>query len=202
MSRFACSEDFEGGPLYTLGYRKYPFFETRARFISNHYPSPRTVLVAGCGWGFLVEELLVRGYDAWGCDGSPYAMEKAKENLLENAHSQILLCDCTKTDEVLNLPVLAGLSEKQKFDLCITEDVLSCLEDDKEVMLFVSNLRSVVGEMLHIISCANSADPNDHFYQTDGLLWKSHREWTELLCPEKVLNQVPEEIHQCHYQVR
>lgn len=39
--------------------------------------SPKTVLDAGCAWGYLVAALRNRGVEAWGVDISPYAISKA-----------------------------------------------------------------------------------------------------------------------------
>lgn len=55
------------------------FDRIAARLIEDF--QPRTVLDAGCAWGFLVERLRARGVEAWGVDLSEFAIGQVHESV-------------------------------------------------------------------------------------------------------------------------
>ena len=59
MGRIASIEDFEQGGLYT-SYTRYPFFKERATNLKGRITTGK-VLIVGCGWGYLVDELVKLG---------------------------------------------------------------------------------------------------------------------------------------------
>jgi 2-polyprenyl-3-methyl-5-hydroxy-6-metoxy-1,4-benzoquinol methylase len=91
---------------------------------------PKTVLDAGCAMGFLVEQLRVRGVEAWGMDVSEYAVQ----NVHESIHDYIWVGSVTepfprKYDLITTIEVLEHLpkeaSEQAVTNLCQhTEDIL------------------------------------------------------------------------------
>ena len=60
----------------------YPFFDRIAENIMMNY-SPKTVLDAGCAFGYLVEALRARGVEAYGMDISDYAIGHTAKNIRE-----------------------------------------------------------------------------------------------------------------------
>lgn len=72
----------EGGGQYSDREHWYPFFDRIAENIIMNY-APRTVLDAGCAFGYLVEALRARGVEAYGLDISDYAIEHIAENIRE-----------------------------------------------------------------------------------------------------------------------
>ena len=48
-------------------YRRYPFFADRVAQLKQRFaPNGQALLIAGCGFGYLVDECVTAGYDAWG----------------------------------------------------------------------------------------------------------------------------------------
>lgn len=195
MARHASRHDFEGGDgstrrtltlrgeivdrpthLYDQ-YRRFDYFAQRADWIKDHYPEAKTILVAGCGWGFLVEEIGKRGIDAWGIDASGYAVAKAQEVLGPHAARRVLRRDAGDEHGLMSAAVQPGVS---RFDLVVTEDLLPSADDAAEARRWLENLRLFAVEMLHI--CTPKSDHN-----AADLLWKTHAEWAAFCAPDPVL---------------
>lgn len=186
MGRLASSADFEGPsglywePGTEQGYRRYEFFARRADLILARHGAGGKVLVVGCGWGFLVDELLARGYDAWGLDGSAYAVAKAAEVLPAASAGRVLLADAMNRSQVAAVRAAAGLSGNQRFKLVVTEDVLPVLTD-AEVAIAVAECRRVASNVLHIVT---PLQPDTE--QVAGLNWKTGAQWKTLAAPDAV----------------
>jgi 2-polyprenyl-3-methyl-5-hydroxy-6-metoxy-1,4-benzoquinol methylase len=183
VSRLASVYDFEPGehrlrataarwnpPMYDQ-YRRYPYFGQRADWIAEHYPRVKRVLVAGCGWGFLVEELVRRGIDAWGIDAADYAIQKAARHVRGVAPR-------IRRGDVLN----AGIDGT--YDLIVTEDLLPCASDESEAVRMAAHVRQHAGKVLHIVTPGDPADPS----KLPGVLWKSLEEWKSLVGGDTVLS--------------
>src|SRR5262249_39954277 len=54
-------------------------FRRTAALLTGMIPAAKTFFDAGCAKGFLVRALRERGYEAWGCDMSRWALDKADE---------------------------------------------------------------------------------------------------------------------------
>lgn len=185
--RLASAADFESpeglywNPSGAEGYRRYPFFAERVAEIRTRFPASTKVLVAGCGWGFLLDEAAALGVEAWGMDASSYAISKAQEVLAEPVRSRVVLGDVTNEAQVNNMRNLAGMRGQQKFDLCITEDLLPVLTD-AEVATALPLLRNVSSFMLHIITCSKADDGPTQRHPE--LNWKLQSEWKALVSPD------------------
>ncbi len=68
---------------------------------------PKSVLDAGCAWGFLVEALRSRGVEAWGVDVSKYAISNVHESIKDycKVGSIVDPFEC-KYDLIVNIEVL------------------------------------------------------------------------------------------------
>ncbi len=79
----------ETGQAKLSGYSTYLRASTHAdalaAVIDARFPGARTLDV-GCARGFLVEALLEKGRDAWGCDGSLYAVNSAARGARGRIH--------------------------------------------------------------------------------------------------------------------
>lgn len=168
MGRSATREDFERGGLYS-SYRRYPFFAQRADFIVERF-DPRSVIVAGCGWGYLVDELVSRGVDAWGIDISPYALAKAREVLPSRSVNRVLLGDA------------AAPSIDRRFDLAVTEDMLPVCGLG-EIYVVRDALRASSERRLHIVTCGGAIE-------TPMPL----SEWVRVLGPDTVMDAESGEV--------
>jgi SAM-dependent methyltransferase len=72
MSYLLTPERAAGG-WYTDPHR-YAFYQERIANLRGRVAPPGRVLVAGCGFGYLVDESRIGGYDAWGVDLSSFAI--------------------------------------------------------------------------------------------------------------------------------
>src|ERR1044072_3702490 len=105
MSRLASQTDFfasydaQGVKIPGTGvmydnYQRFPFFAERANIIASRFATNiGKIVVFGCGFGYLVDELVQRGYDAWGLDGADYARNKAAEVLPFASANRVVLAD-------------------------------------------------------------------------------------------------------------
>jgi SAM-dependent methyltransferase len=133
--RLASQSDFYNGPIYTQ-YRHHEGYAKRARLF-RYFPEP--VLVVGCGFGFMVQEFLDLGLQAWGIDVSPYAVENRV------------------TPRVVYGNIL-DLSECQlgEFATLFTEDLLPCLNND-EVLICARNCQALSPIVIHLVTVQGEA---------------------------------------------
>lgn len=186
MARLATLEDFENnqsfrtvpGLLYS-NYRRYPFFAIRAADIAGVVRAGSKILVVGCGWGFLVDELSKLGLNVWGLDASDYAVQKAGTEV-SGVASRVILGDCTRTVDVEVVALAAGLGPGDRFDLCVTEDLLPVLEES-EVTSALEVLRGRSARLYHLITCTGEDSERDMGHRLPGLLWKSSAEWRTIV---------------------
>lgn len=184
MGRLATEADFKQGGMYD-DYRRYPFFAQDADSLTARYPALGRVLVAGCGYGYLVDELAARGWDAWGCDASPHSIG-------ERISARIQGFDVLVRSDMVALRTLAG----GRFDLIVDEELLGVLSD-AEIPVALTELRRIAApparELFHIITCANELDegplsPARTVYPEFS--WRSHSQWVALIGNgESVMNR-------------
>lgn len=189
MARLAIPEDFEQGGLYTQ-YRRYPFFAERAQEINRRFTPGVKVLVAGCGWGYLVDELVTIGFDAYGVDASQYAIDKAAE-VVPNVANRIFIGDCTVSADMTGVRKLAGLKANQKFNVTIQEDMFPCMTD-AEVSTALGVLRETAASLFHTITCSKPDDIPEQRHP--GLNWKLQSEWKALVGSDPVLDTETGEV--------
>ena len=151
--------------LYT-DYRHYPFFARRALLLQDVVGMLRTqpLLVAGCGWGYLMVELEQLGFtEVWGLDASPYALERA-ERVLGGSERLI-------EGDVLELDT--------SFPIVVSEDLLPCATNASEAVAMHERMVAASQTLVHILTPGTSGD--------DRVLWLSGRSWRELLSPTAVV---------------
>lgn len=171
-------------------YRRYGFFADRGITFNNSWNSLKneTLLVAGCGWGFLVQELMQEhGFtDVWGCDASDYAVNTAAPaNLPSQYASRILLGSILSDTDIKAVANTAGIQGgNPKFKAILTEDVLPCLTD-AEIPIALSVLRGRSRSLAHIITPrmqGSTLQPDGSTTYPGGmqvpeLTWLTHEEW-------------------------
>jgi SAM-dependent methyltransferase len=138
--RLACKSDFYNGSIYTE-YRHHEGYRKRAKLF-RYFPEP--ILVVGCGFGFLVAELLELGKQAWGIDASPYAIEN-------RVSPRVVYGDILNLDEC----------RLETFETLITEDLLPYLTDD-EVLVAARNCLALSPIVVHMVTEQGQADLNYH----------------------------------------
>ena len=134
--RLACAEDFYNGPIYT-DYRHHEGYAKRAALFQD-FPEP--ICIVGCGFGFLVQELLKLEKDCWGIDASPYAIENRV------------------TDRVLLGNILDFTPEARTL---ITEDMLPYLTD-QEARIAAKRCGAKGAIVVHLVTESGEADLNYH----------------------------------------
>src|SRR3989344_51243 len=172
-------------PGVPAGYRRYPFFADRLAMLKRRFaPDNQKLLIVGCGYGYLVDLALQAGYDAWGCDISPWAVARAQRVLPAASAARVLLGDATSSTSLAAVKTAAGLKDDQKFAVLMTEDMLGCLTDG-EIALALPALRAICSsKLLHL---ATPLDPSAE--QDSRLNWKTGLEWKELVAPDVFVNQ-------------
>lgn len=185
MPVWATAADFEQGgtgALYDPPYSRFPFFQTRLDGLKQRFaPSGQKLLVVGCGFGYLVDDAVTAGYDAWGVDNA-YAIGKAKA-LLPAIASRLIVADALTASTLDSAAKTAGLKGgTPKWPLLVTEDVLPCMSD-AEVQTALTNLRARCStNLLHFVTCGDGGPECD-----PRLTWKSIDGWRTVLCPPDVV---------------
>jgi hypothetical protein len=189
MSKFATPERFglyEGNICGTwwcppLGPQHRPIYQEYAAFIAAQYPSlTRTpgspaagarILIVGCGYGFTVDELRILGFNAWGCDGAQWAIDRGK--ILNPASAPFLVvADATSASEMSSVRSAMGLRNNQRIPLVVTEDLLSCADDASNAQAMALGINGVGTSFCHFITCYEMDDGtmgipvNDGYYRT------------------------------------
>jgi SAM-dependent methyltransferase len=119
------------------GYGDYPFFKDFANFIKLKY-NPKSAYDVGCAKGFIVKHLRLLGVSAFGCDISPYAIEKNHEE----SKPFVVVKDFSKDFE--NYGMI-----NPKFDVVLSLDVIEHIPGDR-LKIFTSNLFNITEKILII----------------------------------------------------
>lgn len=88
---------------------------------------PKSVLDAGCAWGFLVEALRNRGVEAWGIDISEYAISKVNESIKDYCRvGSIVEPFDRRYDLIVNIEVLEHMQKAEAIkaieNFCISSE--------------------------------------------------------------------------------
>lgn len=205
MSLLATQADYglpDGTPgvLYSQGYQDFPFFQARINTLKQKFaPNGQTLLIAGCGFGYAVNYAVNAGYNAFGIDGSTFAINEGK-SLLPAIASRLAVADITVANQVDTASRSFGLKGgTPKYALLMTEDVLPCLSDAEiQTALTVLRARSS-SNLLHLVTPGNPGDPG----LDSRLNWKPLGEgatipagsWRALLCPPDIVGSTEDGLY-------
>lgn len=173
-------------PAEGTGYTRYAFFGMRLDSLKQRFaPNGQKLLVAGCGWGFLVDELLTAGYDAWGCDASAYCVGKAPQVLPAASAARVRQADVLVAAQLDAMARAAGLrGNPPRWDLLVTEDLLEMLTD-AEIPTALALLRARCRANLgHIVT---PFDPWEGANCDPRVNWKTYDQWRAIVSPPDVL---------------
>lgn len=175
MAVLATQARFEEGGWYSQ-YRNYPFFAQRAAWINQTVPTGK-LLIAGCGWGYLVDELLKLGRDVWGIDASAYCVGKGIAPGRVFQRSALVRADLNAAKTA------AGVASNGRFAAGVTEDLLPCLTVP-EVSSALQELRRACTSLLHIVT------PGDGSAQPPGrvpeMTWRDVAGWKQIVGSDPV----------------
>lgn len=144
---------FEQGGWYS-NYTRYQFFSERASWVASLSSGP--IGVAGCGWGFLVDELLNLACDAYGFDASEYCVSNTVR-VSGRVVPRIVKADAL-IDAQMGMFHSLVMETKSPIPLMVTEDMLPML-NDSEVAVALKTMNSVSAQMCHVVTCARPATP-------------------------------------------
>lgn len=166
------------GGWYT-NYVRYPFYGNRS-FTVRQNIAGAVILVAGCGFGYLVDQLVTDGRNVWGLDASAYAISEGQARLPAIANrlrlgSVLLDADLVAARQAAGLRTTGNPGQRQLFDLCITEDLLPCLTD-AEIATALPLLRTHATRVAHIVT---PLDPTTT--QAPEMNWKTFAQWDALI---------------------
>lgn len=196
MSIIATADDFEGTgvePFYSQ-YTDYPFFQMRADYIAQTYPSALTICIAGVGYGYLMRKLIDKGKTVTGIDASNYARGKAN-TLTPQEMQRFIVDDASRDSAYRQASQAAGMGNNGRFALVVTEDLLPCASSDAEALLFIQSarVRAVAngGNVLHIVTASKPgdvlgnlstppADLNGRTLRSARLVWHTMDAWKQL----------------------
>ena len=200
MARLATAADFEGqmpDSLYSA-YTRFPFFAWRAAYVDRLWDRLRRrgtfngtltrqqtkIAVAGAAYGYLVEELIALGFDAWGFDASAYAIGRMQTSVDLTTRGRVLQKDLLVSTQVTDVRRAAGLTGQNRFHLGVTEDVLPVMSD-AEIAQAIGVARSASLALLHIVTPGVASDPA----KVSPLNWKTMDQWRTFLTSN---NQMPD----------
>lgn len=147
--RLANANDFFDGAIYSHYYH-HEGFAKRAEFLAS-YPDP--ILVVGCGFGFLVDELLKLGKLAYGIDAARWAINQSEEGVAGRVWERSIL----NSSDVLSLsqlmPPLATV---------VTEDLLPYLSDQEAATAAAKCASLNPSHVVHLVTQQGQASLNWH----------------------------------------
>lgn len=187
--RLASAADFENGGYLYSDYRRYPFFAWRAKWLVDRYGTAGKWLVAGCGWGFLVDELVTLGVDAYGVDAAAYCQAKAVLNLPAKVAPRVILADVTSRTALTAAKTAAGLTGSNKFAVTVTEDLLPMLTAT-ETSSALTELRRISTLVTHIVSALAPTELTPDVVRSTnlGITWRTLAAWKLIVGNDLVVN--------------
>ena len=213
MSKFATPSRFEddgtrgpngevmGGSWYKpppqISWEMWP---DRVRVFRELIPSlvpaaPRSnagpkVLVAGCGYGFLVWHLWDQGFSAYGVDGAwVWSQTRSSGKLPDIGSTNIHQGDCTVRGDMIAAKSASGITGNRRFDAVITDDLLSAADSAAEVQAMLTQLRNETApndrsRVVHFISMYDETQPwSPRLTPADIAegLYRGEQEWVTLI---------------------
>jgi SAM-dependent methyltransferase len=117
--------------LLTMGYDHERWWQALEPLLRRHGLCGRRVLDAACGTGRSLEPLLLRGYEASGCDVSPGMLERARERL--GADVGLVVAD------------LRALPDLGRFDaITVLDDAMNYLLSERDLRSALASLRRLL----------------------------------------------------------
>lgn len=210
MAVMASTARFEQGGWYS-SYGRYPFFAERAKWADGQTAAGNKIGVAGCGWGYLVDELRKLNRDAYGFDAASYATAKWTGIRPTEPSRVVVASALTRTQMTSFRSTTVGMAGSALIPLIVTEDLLPALAD-AEVTTALTELRRIATKLIHVCTCAASqydmmtrqqratlsvadrttaertADATDVAVRSADFNWKTHAAWKALVGAELVMN--------------
>lgn len=163
------------GQVY--GYTSYisplTYLDERPQVLAQNYAnhlalSGKVCAVIGCAFGLTVQALRALGVTAWGMDISAYAISQVPAD----TQAYVVQGDARLASAWSALKAKAGLKGgNAKFDVCITEDLLSCMSDaDVNLVLTQARANTKNGGIYHYVE---DGAPATWYNERTAASWKT-----------------------------
>lgn len=137
-----------------------------------------TVLVVGCGFGFLIETLIAAGItDVWGIEPGPYFWDAANDaEWGPGIRARVANDWIGSGTEQASLDALPGVPNNERFGWIVDEDAAP-MHSDAELPAFVAGLEARLqgnarGRIIHLVTTMGPGGPGD-----SAVNWKTLAEW-------------------------
>lgn len=168
---------FDGNsqPLrHNAGYSKYKrwyrnegenslgeFWKDKAAHWANHLVlAGKSVLDVGCAKGFLVEDLVDMGVDAYGIDVSSYAIETAEDS------AKLRRPDLADRFYVGDVRTALSQFSRNQFDVLLSFRFLECI-DETDLANLIDDMNRISKLQIHVID----EQANDLYYIKQPISW-------------------------------
>lgn len=142
------------------------WIDPRIEALKEFIPQDATVLVVGCGYGFLIERMMDLGWDdVWGIDSSSYIM-KTLDSEADSRVAPRIAQGAVGAENIRQ--AMRGFPDS--FDYVIDEDAASAHRDN-ELPDFYAALESLGTYVIHLVTPLEIGDT--------GLNWKNANEWLQ-----------------------
>jgi len=153
-------------------------FEKRAQdMVGGGFLNNASMLVVGCGFGFLIERLIAAGIDLtniWGIDPGPFYWDPARDSEWDPTIKPRVANDWLGSGtEVASLQALPGITGQARFTFIIDEDAAT-MHSDAELPAFIAACEARLqgnakGRIWHLVSTGTTGDTSVN--------WKSLADW-------------------------
>lgn len=173
MELWETANDWSDGYGATGGYIRGRVVPTLALEYAEmirrfEWPEGSTIAVIGAAFGWSVEILLSRGFEAWGADPSSYIQEtKRDQSEIPDRIIDESLLDEDSARRFIEATIGAG-----RFDIAIAERVATSLSDI-EIPSFEAAVRSIADHRV-LLETPNRPNPRTRYN------WKPLEEWERL----------------------
>jgi SAM-dependent methyltransferase len=168
-------------PAIVLGYSREFYanvwdFGTRKDWLTGYgLDNNANILVIGCGFGFLIEELIAAGIpDVWGIEGGSFYWDAAQDAQWDPTVKARVANDWIGSGtEKASLDAIGAGNQQEKFDWIIDEDAAT-MHTDAELPAFIAACEDRLqgnarGRIVHLVTTGTGGDT--------AVNWKSLSEW-------------------------
>lgn len=180
-------------------------YQRRRDVIASQFgpPDGRSLSIAGCGYGYLVDELTDDGWtNCAGFDDGVWCLTRILAGELPASKKLLVVkadvLDETGPESTQTVKQQFGITGQNKIDLVISEDLLPCLSD-AELTTALENMRDMATSVAHIVTVVDT-DQNGQEFQPPGtymsaadlhpgqeLNWKTAAAWKELVSSDVLI---------------
>lgn len=154
-------------------------FGTRKDWMTGYgLDNNASILVIGCGFGFLIEELINAGItDTWGIEGGSFYWDAAQDAEWGTGIKARVVNDWIGSGtEQASLEAIGAGNAQEKFDWVVDEDAAT-MHSDAELPAFIAGCEARLqgnarGRIVHLVTTVGLYGPGNQ-----AVNWKTLAEW-------------------------